>query len=134
MRKQIVFPSCVGLRYEGLHTQNCPYVKTLTSSARANNDFSKALLEAVDEGLLGMGESVRHVIYYHIEKNHDVKRREIPQRLKDFHEGLKVLLGVGATVPERLIARKLYDKLSLNFKDKVRWTLVDYVNHAKSAP
>lgn len=95
------------------------------------DDFKKALLEAVDEALLLIGEGSRHVIYYHAERSHHVKREEIPEKYEAFHEGLQALLGTGAKVPEKLIAKKLYNKLGLSFIDGKNWTLVDYIKHAK---
>jgi len=82
------------------------------------DDFKRALLEAVDEGLLLIGEGSRHVIYYHVERSHHVKREEIPEKLEAFHEGPQALLGTGAKVPEKLIAKKLYNKLGLSFIDR----------------
>lgn len=95
------------------------------------DDFKRALLEAVDEGLLLIGEGSRHVIYYHVERSHHVKREEIPEKLEAFHKGLQALLGTGAKVPEKLIAKKLYNKLGLSFIDRKNWTPVDYIKHAK---
>jgi hypothetical protein len=44
---------------------------------------------------------------------------------------LEDLLGKGAKVMEKLIAKNLYNHLGLNFTQHDGWTLVDYVNHAK---
>jgi len=41
-------------------------------------EFDRLLLEAVDEGLMSLGESVRQVIYYHLEKNNSLRRDAIP--------------------------------------------------------
>ena len=40
--------------------------------------FREALLEAVDYGLMVLGEIVRQAIYERIEKDHGLKRTEIP--------------------------------------------------------
>jgi len=91
------------------------------------------LLQAVDEGLLILGESVRQAIYFHIERNFQVKREQIHERIEDFHRALEGLLGGGTRVIEKLIAKKLYTRLSLNFEEHRDWTLIDYVNHAKKS-
>jgi hypothetical protein len=44
---------------------------------------------------------------------------------------LQDLIGGGAKVMEKLIAKNLYRRLGLNFTEHENWTLVDYVNHAK---
>jgi hypothetical protein len=95
--------------------------------------FREALLEAVDYGLLVLGEIVRQTIYERIEKDHGIKRAEIPERLEAFHKALESVLGVSAKTVERLLARNLYQRLGLNFTPHPEWTLIEYVDHAKAA-
>ena len=95
--------------------------------------LEKILLEAVDEGLLVLGEIVRTAIYERLERSYQVKRGEIPEKLETFQLALEDLLCKSAKVMERLIARSLYRRLKLNFTQHDGWTLVDYVNHAKEA-
>jgi len=49
-----------------------------------------------------------------------------------FGEALESLLGSGAEVVAKLIARNLYANLGLNFKERKDWTLIDYLNYAKN--
>jgi hypothetical protein len=93
--------------------------------------FRKAILEAVDYGLMVLGEIVRQAIYERIEKDHGLKRTEIPERLEAFHKALVSMLGVSAKTVERLIARTLYERLGLNFTPRPEWTLIEYVDHAR---
>ena len=94
-------------------------------------ELREALLEAVDHGLLVPGEIVRAAIYARIENSYELKREEIPEKLEAFHRALEDLLGKGATVMEKLIAKNLYSRLGLNFTEHANWIIVDYVNHAK---
>jgi hypothetical protein len=94
--------------------------------------FREALLEAVDYGLMVLGEIVRQVIYERIEKDHGIKRAEIPERLEAFDKALESVLGVSAKTVERLIARNLYQRLGSNFTPHPEWTLIEYVDHAKA--
>jgi hypothetical protein len=94
-------------------------------------EFRQILLEAVDYGLMVLGEIVRQTIYERVEKDHGLKRAEIPEQLEAFHTALGCVLGVGAKTVEKLIAKNLYQRLGLNFTPRPEWTLVDYVNHAK---
>ena len=94
--------------------------------------FREALLEAVDYGLTVLGEIVRQAIYKRIEKDHGLKRAEIPERLEDFHKALESVLGANAKIVERLIAKNLYERLGLNFTSRPEWTLIEYVDHAKT--
>ena len=91
----------------------------------------EALLEAVDQGLAVPGEIVRIAIYERIERSYQVRREEIPEKLEIFHKALQDLLGAGAKVMEKIIAKNLYTSLGLKFIEHANWTLVDYVNHTK---
>lgn len=94
-------------------------------------ELEETLLQAVDEALLVPREIVRTAIYERIERSYQVKREEIPEKLETFHKALERLLGSGAKVMEKLIAKNLYTRLGLKFIEHANWTLVDYVNHAK---
>jgi hypothetical protein len=97
----------------------------------SKKDFNSVVLEATDDALLALGASVRHAVYYHIEKIHHVKHEEIPDKLESFHEALENAFGKGTKTIERLIANKLYSKLDLDFIERNDWTLVNYVRHAE---
>jgi len=96
-------------------------------------ELRQILLEAVDYGLMVLGEIVRRAIYERVEKDHGLKRAEIPEQLELFHKALGSVLGVSAKTVERLIAKNLYQKLGLNFTPHPEWTLIEYVDHAKTA-
>jgi len=91
----------------------------------------RALVEAVDYGLLAPGEIVRATICEHIERRYHIKREQIPEKLDAFHKALQELMGTGANVVRRLIAKNLYRRLGLDFKEHENWTLLDYVAHAQ---
>ena len=95
-------------------------------------EFRQILLEAVDYGLNALGEIVRRAIYERIEKDHGLKRAEIPEQLELFHKALESVLSVSAKTVEKLIAKNLYQKLGLNFTPRPEWTLIEYVDHAKT--
>jgi len=56
------------------------------------SEFNRLLLEAVDEGLSSMGESSRQAVYFHIEKNSNIRRHEIPCRIEDFDTAIEAFL------------------------------------------
>ncbi len=80
-----------------------------------------------------LGESVRNALHYHVERANQVKREEIPNRMEEFHEALGSLLGAGARVVEKLIAKNLYSRLGLAYEERENWTLMDYLNQARKA-
>ena len=95
-------------------------------------EFKQKLLEAVDYGLMALGGVVRQTIYLRIEKDHGLVLAEIPEQLEVFHKALESMLGAGAMAVEKFIAKNFYGRLGLNFTPRPEWTLVDYVNHAKT--
>lgn len=103
------------------------------TSGSSSTALDDALREASDHGLLVLGEVVRTTIYQRIERTHQVRREEIPEKLGTFHEALQVVFGAPAKVVERLIAKELYDRLGLSFTAHNDWTIVEYFDHAKKA-
>jgi len=101
--------------------------------ASRSTALDEALREATDHGLLALGEMVREAIYQRIERTHQVRRDEIPEKLDTFHKALEGLLGAGAKVIEKQIAKNLYSRLDLNFTEHSNWTIVEYFDHAKKA-
>lgn len=84
-------------------------------------------MEAVDESLKSLGESVRQMIFYHLENTYSVKRQDIPKKPEAFAEGLEKIFGVGALVLEKIIVKKLYSKLGLEYEDKKDFVFIDYL-------
>lgn len=100
------------------------------SATKARLD--SALLEAVDYGLMVLGETVRKTIYECLGNRFELERGEIPERLRDFHKALEHLFGAKAYLIERLIARNLYHRFDLYFAPQAGWTLIEYVERARS--
>ena len=93
--------------------------------------FREGLLQAIDDALLVTGEIVRAAIYDRLQRTHQIRREEIPEKLELFHTALRDLLGAGCKILERLIAKNLYRRLGLDFSGHEEWTLLDYVDHTK---
>jgi KaiC/GvpD/RAD55 family RecA-like ATPase len=91
----------------------------------------EALVQAIDNGLLALGEIVRDTLYDRFEKKYQLKREEIPEKLDTFHNALQMMLGAGARVIETQIAKSLVSRLDLDFTENVDWTIVDYFHYAR---
>jgi hypothetical protein len=98
-----------------------------------DRDFNKVLLEALDDALISLGESVKHSIYFHLEEKFELHKSEIPNRLKDFKKGLEKIFGVGAYFIEILIMKNLYRKIGkpLEWEEGKKLAFLDYVNAAR---
>jgi len=80
-------------------------------------DFEKLLLEAVDEGLSSLGESSKQAIYFHLEKGFNVRKQEIPYKIKDFARAIEKIFGLGANFLEILIMQSLHEKIGESFEE-----------------
>jgi len=94
--------------------------------------FANLLVDAIDETLNSLGESVNQSIYFHIENEFKVARKDIPENLEEFQEGLEKIFGAGARFIEILIMRNLHMKIGLPLKmEGEQLEFVEYVGVAK---
>jgi len=76
-----------------------------------HGSFEEVFLEALDEGLLCLGESGRQAVYFHVERLFGIKKGEIPFRVKDFADALEKIFGPGARLVEIQIMKSLYRRV-----------------------
>ena len=96
-------------------------------------DFGRLLVESVDESLdCVLGEIVRKAVYDTLENHSSIPKNQIPKRLDDFTLGLERAFGV---VPSKtigkVIIKRLYSKLGLEYVERADWRLPDYVREAR---
>lgn len=96
-------------------------------------EFEKLFIEAVDEGLETLGESGKHMIFFHLDKSYSIKKHEIPKNPEAFAEGLEKIFGAGASVLEKLIVKSLCSKLRLELENVESGSFADYVKCVKEA-
>ncbi|MDH5391069.1 MAG: hypothetical protein OEX10_07970 [Candidatus Bathyarchaeota archaeon] len=96
-------------------------------------DFEKLFIEAVDEGLETLGESGKHMVFFHLDKSYSIKKHEIPKKPEAFARGLEKIFGAGASVIEKLIVKSLYSKLGLEYEYLETRPFADYVNGLREA-
>lgn len=107
------------------------HVQMLEPTQRQSERYEFAFLQAVEQGLLVLGESVSKAIYFHIEEKCRIRREQFCVRTEDFDRALEGLFGAGGKVVGTIIAKRLYANLALDFEEHESWTLVDYANHAR---
>lgn len=100
-------------------------------SHMGNLNFDKNLLEAVDCGLLSLGENPRKAIYFHMKRSFQLQRESIPKETDEFSRALNTIFGPGAEIIEKYILKELYQRLELSFEEKEGFTFVDYVREAE---
>jgi hypothetical protein len=102
-----------------------------------HENFDQLLLDAIDEGLSGLGEAGKASIYIHLEGIFNIRKQEIPNKLDCFSNALQRIFGLGARQLEILIMKNLYAKLgSLCKLDDPSWltqdvTFTKYVERMK---
>jgi hypothetical protein len=93
-------------------------------------NFQKTLLTAVEEGLSTLGDSSKQAILFHLENSFKIKREEIPTNLTEFKKALEKIFGPGSPYIEKLILKRLHDKLKLEFENSEN---LDFLNSVKNA-
>jgi hypothetical protein len=97
----------------------------LTKQSQHKN-FDQILLEAIDEGLSGLGEAGKASIYIHLEGLFNIRKQEIPNKLNDFSNALERIFGLGARHLEILIMKNLHEKVGCLCKlDGPSWLASD---------
>jgi len=95
------------------------------------------LLEAIDEAYSCLGEPVKKSIYFHMENDFHITKKEIPSRIDDFTNALELIFGPGAKHLEVLIMKSLHEKVNCSYKwEGPNWlapnlTFKEYVELAK---
>ncbi|MEM3697134.1 MAG: hypothetical protein QXQ94_06505 [Candidatus Bathyarchaeia archaeon] len=95
------------------------------------NNFSKILLSAIEESLSALGDSPKQAILFHLEASFNLKREKIPTNLTEFAKALEGIFGPGASYLERLIVKRLYEKLGLEFEGSTDTDFLKCVENLK---
>ena len=95
------------------------------------HSFAQLLLACVDEGLSVLGTEPRLAVYQYFSTMCSLQREEIPDRVDEFAAGLKKALGGASRVMERIILRKLFEKVGSSFRDTPGLEFAEYVIEAR---
>ena len=95
------------------------------------DNFTKIMLAAIEEGLSSLGDSPKDAIFYHLESSFQLKKEDIPSNLTEFKQALERIFGPGAPYLEKAITKSLYGKLGLDFKDEKTNDFIDSAHDAR---
>lgn len=95
------------------------------------NNFSKVLLAAVEESLSSLGDSPKQAILFHLESSFKIKKEHIPENITEFTKALEKIFGPGAAYLEKLIVKRLYEKLGLEPEETESLNFLDSVNEVR---
>jgi len=84
------------------------------------SELEKRIMQCVDDGLEVLGDSGKKAVYYYLEKNFGVKRKEIPKKPELFRKGLIFIFGEeGTDLIEKWIVEKLRTSFDLKQQSKI---------------
>jgi hypothetical protein len=95
------------------------------------NNFSEILLAAVEESLSSLGNSPKQAILFHLETSFKIKKERIPENITEFAKALEKIFGPGASYLEKLIVKRLYEKLGLKFEHEESRDFLESVDDVK---
>ncbi len=98
--------------------------------------FEEILLEAINDGLSLLGESGRQAVYYHLEKNFQIKKQDIPYKIEEFTDAIERIFGNGAKIIEIRIMKCIFKRVSYKFKRYMKLqnlTFIEYIIALKLA-
>jgi hypothetical protein len=98
-------------------------------------NFEEFLLEAIDESFSWLGESEKRIIYFFLEKEYNIDKRDIPSKIDDFKLAIENIFGTGAKLLEIKIMKNLFAKMGYSFpylhaQEGLEFT--KYIDSAKS--
>ena len=106
----------------------------MTSDPRKRHqDFNDAMTDAIDDCIRELfSPQVLEQLHNILLERYDVTRNELPYRLETVYKILTNVFGMrGADTIGRMIVRRLYQKLGLQFDESPGLSLMDYVEIAK---
>jgi recombinational DNA repair ATPase RecF len=104
-----------------------------TKRKSIKKQIDTTIMEAIDESLALLGDSVRKVVYFQLQKNYNVQKQEIPTRIEEFAAAIEGIFGVGARLIEMKIIESLYAKAEgfLYFTKDEDLLFKDYVQNLR---
>jgi hypothetical protein len=90
------------------------------------------LLCAVEESLSSLGDSPKQAIFFHLENSFNIKKEGIPTNLTEFAKAIEGIFGIGAPYLEKLIVKRLCEKLGLDFEEMKDWNFLEYINSVQT--
>jgi len=79
--------------------------------------------------LSSLGDSPKKAIFFHLEASFKIKKEHIPANLTEFAKALEGIFGPGASYLEKLIVKRLHEKLGLEFEEDECWDFLERVKN-----
>lgn len=83
--------------------------------ANSGDDFEAILLDAIDDGLMNLGESTKSLLYTYLAAALSLKKDQIPKRLQDFTAAIGDIFKLGRKVIDGLVLKTLCEKINVDY-------------------
>jgi len=93
--------------------------------------FDDALHKAVDFAFNSLGKSCRQALYFHLKTTFHISRTEIPEKVEEFDDAVRLIFKGGAGFLERLILEKLCESFEIKFKEKNPLSFVEAISKVR---
>ncbi len=78
-------------------------------AATVGTSLDRPLIESIDAALSALGTSTRDSVLLYLRKRYSISLEETPQRMDEFLQALRALLGYGARGIEKLVIARLVE-------------------------
>jgi len=94
----------------------------------AQRKFDEYLIEAIDEALTSLGAQVKKTIYFQLENNFNLPKKEIPEQIGKFSDIIHKIFGFGASRLEIMFIQNLCSKIKVNVEfTEYKWPLSKWI-------
>src|SRR6266851_7638510 len=97
-------------------------------SATLGTSLDRPLIESIDAALSALGTSTRDSVLLYLRKRYSISLEEAPQRMDEFLQALRGLLGYGARVIEKLVIARLVETNEVSLAEARGRNLAEIVN------
>jgi hypothetical protein len=89
----------------------------LDNERLSQDNFNRALLEAIDEGFSLLGPLPKEALFHNLEARFQMKKEDIPMSLAKFTDFLETVFGSGTRYVEGIIMNRLCEKLDIDSRN-----------------
>ena len=88
--------------------------------------FENVVLNSIDAAFSSLGENVKRTIYFHLDHNFMIAKKDIPYKIDEFSDALEQIFGLGARHLELLIMKNLHERVECSYKwEGPKWLVPD---------
>ena len=97
-------------------------------TATLGASLDQPLIESIDAALSALGTSTRDSVLLYLRKRYSISLEEAPQRMDEFLQALRALLGYGARVIEKIAIARLVETNEVSLAEARGRNLAEIVN------